>query len=177
MESLDAYDQTPVLDIKPYSEDDIIFSPRMKEEKKVNIAIITNEATMNSTIPLRFEDGSYMLIINAETDELLQVIKATDSDKPDEYFAQETSKWDCEAVICGSIEETAFNIIAGACITRYFGGDMQAEEALAYMMNDQLGMITDFVGGSGCVSHGVAHSSECQHHHDEDDEDEEEIKH
>lgn len=29
VESLDAYDQTPVLDIKPYSEDDIIFSPRM----------------------------------------------------------------------------------------------------------------------------------------------------
>jgi tRNA-Thr(GGU) m(6)t(6)A37 methyltransferase TsaA len=29
VESLDAYDQTPVLDIKPYSDDDIIFSPRM----------------------------------------------------------------------------------------------------------------------------------------------------
>ncbi len=143
----------------------------------MKIAIITNEANMNSIIPLRFEDGNCMLIVNAETNELLQVIKATASEKPDEYFAQETIKWDCEAVICGSIEKTAFDIIAGACVTRYFGGGMQAEEALTYMMNDQLGMITDCVGGSGCVSHEATHSSECHHHHDENDGYDEEIKH
>ncbi|MGI5891942.1 MAG: tRNA (N6-threonylcarbamoyladenosine(37)-N6)-methyltransferase TrmO [Bacillota bacterium] len=39
VEALDAYDGTPVLDIKPYYEDDIVFSPRTPVINKENIKL------------------------------------------------------------------------------------------------------------------------------------------
>jgi predicted Fe-Mo cluster-binding NifX family protein len=135
----------------------------------LKIAIATDGTTFQSMIPFRYEDSSHLLIVNADTKEILQVIDTSVSQDPHEYFAREIIKWDCEAVICGSLEKPAFEIIMMACITRYYGAGMQAEEAFDHMMKNQLGFTTDFVGGSGCSGHEHHHHHSCSHQHEEDE--------
>lgn len=71
---------------------------------------------------------------------------------------------ECEAVLCGPIEEDPFVIIADeGCITRYKADGMRANQALVAMLHYRLGMIPDFIGGTGCHSGDEANCADHDH--------------
>ena len=83
----------------------------------------------------------------------------------DEALALRIVEEDCEAVLCGSIEESPFIILADqGCVTRYLAAGLRAQEAIAKMEAYELDMIPDFIGGTGCHSGEGCH----EHPHDED---------
>ena len=83
----------------------------------------------------------------------------------DEALALRIVEEDCEAVLCGPIEEAPFVILADqGCVTRYHAVGLSAAEAIAKMEQYALDMITDFIGGTGCHSGEGCH----EHPHDED---------
>lgn len=83
----------------------------------------------------------------------------------DEAIALRIVEEDCEAVLCGPIEEAPFVVLADqGCVTRYNAVGLEADEALRKMEAYALDMITDFIGGTGCHSGEGCH----EHPHDED---------
>lgn len=81
----------------------------------------------------------------------------------DEALALRIVEEDCEAVLCGPIEEAPFVILADqGCVTRYAASGLAPEEALRKMERYELDMITDYIGGTGC------HSGEGCHEHPHD---------
>ena len=82
----------------------------------------------------------------------------------DEALALRIVEEDCEAVLCGPIEEAPFVILADqGCVTRYLAVGLSAQEAIAKMEAYELDMIPDFIGGTGCHSGEGCH----EHPHDE----------
>ena len=69
---------------------------------------------------------------------------------------------DCEAIICGQIKRTAFDILYKEGISRYDGSGKNATQALKALGRYELNMITDCIGGTGCV--GAASGGECHEH-------------
>ena len=125
----------------------------------MHIAVAVNENNLKAIIPETLEEAKGLLIIETDTMEVVDWI--TDKD-----WVTEMVNYDCEALICGDMyDPPLFEAIAAACISRYNGSNYSARKATRKMMDYELELIRDYVGGTGCGSHG--HSSECiSHHHD-----------
>ena len=68
---------------------------------------------------------------------------------------------DCEAVICGPMEKEAFEIVAGAGVTRYLGSGHTVQHAYSYMNRYKLELIRDYIGGPGPFGHSHSGACEC----------------
>ncbi len=112
----------------------------------MNIAVTADGPTIESSVSCGFENCAYLLIVDAD-DMSLKVIR---NDVADTSLAEAILKHDCEAVITGSIEATAFDILADAFITRYSGYGNKVSEVLHLMEKNQLDIIRNAEGKEGC---------------------------
>ena len=137
----------------------------------LKVAVATSDAAVSSVVPALFYDSTHLLIMDAETGTVLEIVDGGDLDPFERslYLARKVVEFDCEALLCGELEQEPFAILAEEnCVTRYDAADMNAQDGIARMNNNALGLITDFIGGTGCPD---AHPSNCEHHHEDDDED------
>ncbi len=120
------------------------------------IAAAVNKNSMDSLIPGTLDDAPGVLIFDAELE-----------NDPDARFVTGdivkamTDAW-CEALLCGFIYDAElFEKIADAGITRYFAADLTVREAVEEMNAYRLGMIRDYVGGTGCHDHEHGECEDC----------------
>ena len=125
----------------------------------MHIAVAVNENNLKAIIPETFEEAKGLLILETDTMEILDYI--TDKD-----WVTEMVNYDCEALICGDMYDAhTFDAIAYACISRYNGANYSARKATRKMLDYELEIIRDYVGGTGCDMHGDP--SNCAHHQEE----------
>lgn len=125
----------------------------------MKIAVTTDGNTLEDLVAEEFEKSAFLLIV--ETDNLSYKVYKTDTqtDGSGLAMAQKIVDEDCEALICGPIDEPAFEIIADACITRYLGANYPAATALERMARHQLALIPAYNGeerDSESHEHGVS---------------------
>lgn len=120
------------------------------------IAIAVDGDSLSSPVSKQFEECSNLLIVNVNNMDVRVIANPeTSGEIVGDRLAQELLKHDCEAVITGLIKLTAFDIIAGACMTRYNGAGHDAAKALDMMNNFTLALVRDANGGAGCVDDGL----------------------
>ncbi len=113
----------------------------------MNIAIALNKKNLDAVIPDRLEDAAGILILETDTLEIIDYVT--------DQWVEVMVKYDCEVLICGAMyDPQLFEEVANACITRYLGAGFCAKEATEKMLLDQLELIRDYVGGTGCGAHG-----------------------
>ena len=136
----------------------------------IKIAVSTTGASLDSSVPALFEDATHLLILDAETDELLQVVEAEGMEPFERslYFADKTVEFDCEALLCGGLEQEPFAILAETnCVTRYNAAGHGVLDGIHKMNKYALALIPDFIGGTGCPDNNPA-NCELDHDHGHD---------
>lgn len=127
----------------------------------MKIAFTTNESSIDAIVSKTFEGSNFLLVV--ETDDLsMKIYKKTDNDGID--YAKKIIEEDCEAVITGTIEESAFEPIAAACVSRMKGTGYTVKDALALMNTYKLEIIRDFNGSTGNHQHGHSTGCNCDDH-------------
>lgn len=128
----------------------------------MRIAVTSDKNDLTGIVPEKFESSKFLFIIDMDKMTAIDIVPSNDKDSDYNEFALRIVQQDCEAVICGSIDKVAFELIAGYGVTRYNGAGYSVKEALSLMNKDKLAYITDFVGGTGC---NEEHSScDCDYH-------------
>jgi len=98
----------------------------------MKIAISANGNTLNDIVPEEFEKSPYLLIV--ETDDMsYEVFPNPDPDGLGLEMAEKIVEEDCEALISGTIEKPAFEVLVAAHVTRYYGANTVGKEALDKM--------------------------------------------
>ncbi|MDR3540893.1 MAG: NifB/NifX family molybdenum-iron cluster-binding protein [Desulfosporosinus sp.] len=110
----------------------------------MNIAVAADGKSLESQVSERFELCSYMLIVNM--DDL--TVNAINKDELlgtslEENLAQKVLEYNCEAVITGNINLTAFNILTDAYVTRYYGAGHSVKDALELSEKQLLKLIKE----------------------------------
>lgn len=122
----------------------------------MKIAITCENEQIGGKVPALFAASPFLMIIDADKNEIFKVYGK--QDKENTVFAKKILEHDCEAVICGPIEKTPFDLLADAGVTRYNGAGMTVQEAYDNMNAYRLPWITDYIGGKGEPGH---HHSDC----------------
>ena len=132
----------------------------------LKVAASTLGASVDSIIPTLFADATHLLILDADTNELLHIVDGG-SMEPFErslFFAGQTVEFDCEALLCGGLEPEPFAILAEENnVTRYLAANRSALDSIRLMNDYALQLITDFIGGTGCPDNDPAY---CDLDHD-----------
>jgi Uncharacterized conserved protein len=120
----------------------------------MNIAVAAEGKSLDSQVSEKFEKCLYLLIVNMN-DLSITVIKNDElfENSSGENLANEILKHDCEALITGNIECTAFDILADACVTRFLGVGYSVENALELMQKESLELIRNYDGTDKCSGH------------------------
>ena len=127
----------------------------------MKIAAMTEGPDWNSPVAETFAAAEWLLILEMEPAGVIAAIPR--NGLPDCDLAREIVAHDCEAVLCGPVEEAPFVIIADeGCVTRYQAAGLSARTAVREMEAYHLSMVPDFIGGTGCGSGGV---DACRGHH------------
>ena len=116
------------------------------------IAVAAAGAAAQPIVPESFEESLRLYIV--ETDE--ESVTAVYDDPGDHglLFAERTAAHGCEAVACGRFRTApAFDVLADACITRYYAAGLPVLEAALVAERSQLPLLTDYEGGKGCGRH------------------------
>lgn len=117
----------------------------------MKIAAMTESPELGGIVAQDFSSAKYLLILETEPcgiDTAYSREGLSDCD-----LARKIVAHDCEAVLCGPIEEDPFVILADeGCVTRYQASGLTAGTALREMEAYRLKMIPDFIGGTGCGS-------------------------
>ncbi|AKA67595.1 NifB/NifX family molybdenum-iron cluster-binding protein [Clostridium scatologenes] len=117
----------------------------------MNIAVAADGKNLSSKVSRKFEKCLYLLIVDMN-DLNITVIK-NDELFEDSYYkslADKILKYDCEALITGDIEKTAFDILADAGVTRFLGFGYSVEKALEEMEERTLNLIRNYDGTNSC---------------------------
>ncbi|EQB22221.1 Iron-sulfur cluster assembly scaffold protein IscU [Dehalobacter sp. UNSWDHB] len=114
---------------------------------KIAAAVETTEAMM---IAAKLVEATHLMLVDVDKYEILEIISSSDPTARDVSFAEQAVKWDCEAIICGDIDQTAFEILADQGVTRYLGAGHTALEAIELMNAYHLPLIKEYNGGEGC---------------------------
>ena len=114
----------------------------------MKLAFATDMTGPGNIIPEKFQDAECLVIIDDEDENYYKTYLRDDVDNI--FFAKCTAENECELIICGLIEKEAFEIIADACVTRYYGGGLDMETDYNKMVDYRLDCIADFIGGTGC---------------------------
>lgn len=113
----------------------------------MKIAVVAEGKSLDSQVSEKFEKCLYLLIVNIND----LSITSIDNDKlSGENLANEILKYDCEAVITGDIEATAFDILADNGVTRFCGAGYSVEKALELMEKRTLNFIRNYDGTDNC---------------------------
>lgn len=128
----------------------------------MKLAIMSDRSSLDGRVPDSFEGAPVMLIWETDTNSIVQ---ALENFTPEE-FAHRAVDTGCEAVVCSShIQREAFNIIAGACVTRYDGEGLDIVRAAMGAYDGTLRIIPEYEGGPGCSSGtGSCEDGGCGHH-------------
>lgn len=121
------------------------------------IGAIADGKEKSAKISSTFEQGKYLLVVDTENLEVMHILPNPDGTGM--AFAKQLEEMDCEAVVCGTIQKEAFEAVALAGITRYYGAGESVEKAVPMAEQNELGLICDFEGGTGCGDHD--HECEC----------------
>lgn len=116
----------------------------------MNIAVVAEGKSLDSQVSEKFEKCLYLLIVNMND---LSITAINNDELSGEDLANEILKYDCEALITGDIEEKAFDILADACVTRFYGVGYSIEKALELMEDRSLKLIRNFDGTDNCGGH------------------------
>jgi predicted Fe-Mo cluster-binding NifX family protein len=113
----------------------------------MKLAIMSDRGSVEGHVPASFESSPAMLIWETDTDTVVQVLE----NFTPEQFARRAVESGSEAVVCSRhIQREAFNIIAGACVTRYDGEGLSIPEAAHRAYDGTLPIIPEYEGGPGC---------------------------
>lgn len=123
----------------------------------MNIGVTVDDNNLNSIVSEKFSGCKYLIIVNIDDQSVgkdlriknIMAVKNQDNDSRMK-LAQELIDFDCEAVITGELEPAEFDLIADACITRYYGAGCQASDALERMEKRELSLIRNLQGTDGC---------------------------
>jgi hypothetical protein len=114
----------------------------------MKIAVASSAPGREGLVPELFSLSPWLLIINAETDELLQTI-ARDQDG-DLGLAREILKWNCEGLLSGPIDREPFLLIADeGGVTRFQAVGLTVDQALDGLRARNLDYIKDYIGSDG----------------------------
>ena len=110
----------------------------------MNIAVTADGDNLESQVSEEFEQCLYMLIVNVD-DLTVTALKNDElaETSAEENLARQVLEYNCEAVITGNISQTAFNILAEAYVTRYFGVGHSVKDALELSEKRLLKLIKD----------------------------------
>ena len=115
----------------------------------MKIAVMAERPDVNAFVPDCYEESDAMIIFDTETWHADEIISGRDTAR----YYNALIKNDCEALVCGrSITKESFEPIAAAAITRYCGEGYPAILAVHEAVENRLGFIVDFEGGTGCHS-------------------------
>jgi len=115
------------------------------------IAICLGE---DGKIPALFEETKQVWIVETDTLEVTSIQKGKGAMENAKFIV----KQDCEAVLCGEIEERPFVVLADeGYVTRYNGAGLTPEEATKRLLRFELDYIKDYIGGEGCESEDKQH--------------------
>lgn len=128
----------------------------------MNISVAVTGQQANSPIPDRLNAATHLYIVDVERFEVLRIFCFAEQQDRDIAFARQTIDENCEAIICGDIEEKAFELLATACVSRFNGAGLGATQAVRLMNANQLPLIREYIGGPGCA--GERSGGECHEH-------------
>ena len=121
------------------------------------IAVMSDRADLQGTVPDRFETSPALLFIETDTDAVTRAETGGDA----QSYAKMIAESFCEAVVCGvHIGKDCFEPIADAGVTRYEGGGLGILAAAHGAERGTLPLIPDYEGGTGCGSG----TGECHEH-------------
>jgi predicted Fe-Mo cluster-binding NifX family protein len=120
----------------------------------MNIAVAADGESLGSQVAEKFEKSLYLLIVNIN-DLSIIAIKNDKSfgNSSGEKLANEVLKYDCEALITGDLELIAFDILADAGVTRFFGVGHSVQKAIQLMEKRSLKLIKTYDGRDNCGGH------------------------
>ncbi|MGE5627390.1 MAG: NifB/NifX family molybdenum-iron cluster-binding protein [Solirubrobacterales bacterium] len=118
------------------------------------IGVTADGNNLKSNVAETFEQCEYLLIIDVDNLNIKSIIENKKQEESDGLkLADEIIKNDCEAVITGKIQSSAFNILADAYITRFFGTGSSVEKTIELMDKNKLILIKSCEGSEDCGGH------------------------
>jgi len=126
-------------------------------EVSVNIAVTADGQKLTSEVSKQFASCKYLLIVNMSNSDVIAIENEGEDDLSEETLANEVIKYDCEAIITGKLNPTAFDILTNACVTRYLGTGHSVEIALSLMEKQLLKYIKNHEGTDACDGHHHKH--------------------
>ena len=130
-----------------------IIVPTNKEELMLIFAAAANGPEELDLISDLFSQSSYIQFYDADSFVLLS--SEARNERSDVELAQLIADKNAEALLCGPLNQDAFDIIASDenSITRYNAVGMICIDALNAAMNYKLDVIRDPIDGIGCIGH------------------------
>lgn len=118
----------------------------------MNIAVAADGKSLDSMVSGELKKCLYLLIVNMDNLSITAIKNDELSESPSgENLANEVLKNDCEAIITGKIEPSAFDILADNCVTRFLGVGNSAQDALKLMEENSLKLIRNTEGTDECT--------------------------
>ncbi|NCD25120.1 MAG: hypothetical protein EOL86_05965 [Deltaproteobacteria bacterium] len=115
----------------------------------MNIAISAAGPKLDSPVFDEFRNTPFLLIVNVETMDCTSIPHVPQPES-DQELATKILELDCEALITGTIDTAAFNILANNAVTRYNGVGFTAGASLEAMEARQLKFIRNPEGTDEC---------------------------
>ena len=113
------------------------------------LAMSMDGKTLENNVSQQFETAKYLLVVDT-TSLSVSAIENCESFSA-ESLAQKVIDLNCEGIITGAISHPqAFEILADACITRFWGSGKTGMEALDLMKKRELKLIRTIDGTDGC---------------------------
>ena len=103
----------------------------------MKIAVTCENMEINGLVPKTFKDSEYLMIIDADKNQIFKIYGKQDSDN------------------------MVFELLAGAGVTRYNGSGHKVQTAYDKMNRYQLDWIADYIGGPGAFGHSHTGACEC----------------
>jgi len=133
----------------------------------MNIGVITDKNTEDAMVPETYEEGKYIIVVDSEK---MAVVEMAAKSENAQDIVDMLIKHNCEAIVSGPISDTAaFEAIAGKDITRYRGDGLDIGSAVECAHYNELPLLTDYVGGTGCTEEDEHHECDCGHGEEEEE--------
>ncbi|MDD2484338.1 MAG: NifB/NifX family molybdenum-iron cluster-binding protein [Eubacteriales bacterium] len=112
------------------------------------IAVAADGVNLESNVSKEFGNCKYLLIVSFP-DLTIEVIENS-KEVSGEDLARKIIDYKCEAVITETLTVSEFDILADACITRFFGYGNTVKSALDLMDRNMLRLIRNHEGTDTC---------------------------
>lgn len=130
----------------------------------MKIASATNGNTLEDLVAEEFDNSKFLLIVETENMSFEVFSNAEGRGGSGLTMAKKVIDSNCEAIISGSIGRPAFEEVALAQVTRYYGAGISTKEALYLMEDNKLQMVREYKGGEGRYREHHQRNCNCGHH-------------